>query len=60
MKKNWLEIGISTGLVLMMIMLILAVALAAPEGFRSTGYAVVMLLFMILMGFAGIRLIDIQ
>lgn len=60
MKKNWLEIGISTGLVLLMIVLILAVALAAPEGFRSAGYAVVMLLFMILMGFAGIKLIDIQ
>lgn len=60
MKKNLLEIGISTGLVLLMIVLILVIALAAPAGFRSTGYALVMLLFMILMGYTGIRLIDIQ
>jgi hypothetical protein len=59
-KKNWLEICVSIGLVALMIVLVLTVAVAAPEGFRSTGYALVMLLFMILMGLAGVRLIDIQ
>jgi hypothetical protein len=59
-KKNWLEICISTGLVVLMTVLVLAVAVAAPAGLRSTGYALVMLLFMILMGAAGARLIDIQ
>jgi hypothetical protein len=59
-KKSWLEICVSTGLVALMIVLVLAVAVAAPEGLRSTGYSLVMLLFMILMGVAGLRLIDMQ
>ncbi len=60
MNKNWLEIGISSGLVAMMIILILVVSVAAPQGLKSAGYCLVILLFMALMGFAGVKLIDIQ
>ncbi len=59
-KKNWLEIGTSTGLVALMIVLVLIVAVAFPASMRSTGFALAMLLFMVLMGFAGIKLIDMQ
>ncbi len=60
MKKNRLEIGVSAGLVALMIVLILLVSVAAPAGFKNAGYTLVVLLFMILMGLAGIKLIDIQ
>ncbi len=60
MQKNRLEIGISTGLVAMMIVLILAVSIVAPAGLKSAGYSLVMLLFMVLMGYAGIKLIDMR
>jgi len=59
-KKNRLEIGVSAGLVALMIVLILVVSIVAPGGFKSAGYSLVVLLFMVLMGFAGIKLIDIQ
>lgn len=59
-KKNRLEIGVSAGLVALMIVLILMVSLAAPPGLKTAGYSLVVLLFMILMGIAGIKLIDIQ
>lgn len=60
MEKKWLEIGISTGLVLSMIVLLLVVQLTAPPGDRSSGFALVMLLFMVAMGFAGVRLLEMQ
>ncbi len=60
MKKNRFEIGISAGLVAMMIVLILIVSMVAPVGLKSAGYSLVVLLFMALMGFAGIKLIDMQ
>ena len=59
-EKKWLEIGISTGLVLLMIVLMLVVQLTAPVEARSSGFALVMLLFMVAMGFAGVRLMDMQ
>lgn len=56
-KKN-LEIGISTGLVLLMVALMVGLQLTAPEGLRPAGFALSMLLFMIAMGYAGVKLID--
>ena len=58
MEKKHLEIGISAGLVAMMIALMLIVQIAAPQGVRSAGFAIVMLLFMIVMGLAGAKLLD--
>jgi hypothetical protein len=57
-EKKWLEIGISTGLVLTMIALMLVVQLTVPFEARSAGFAMVMLLFIVAMGFAGVRLMD--
>lgn len=57
-KKNWIEIGISTGLVLIMIALILVVQIAFPAEFRSSGFALIVLLFMVAMGLAGVKLTD--
>jgi len=58
MEKKHLEIGISAGLVAMMIVLLLIVQIAAPVGARSAGFVIVMLLFMVAMGFAGVKLLD--
>jgi hypothetical protein len=58
MEKKHLEIGISAGLVAMMIALMLIVQIAAPQGVRPAGFAIVMLLFMIVMGLAGVRLLN--
>jgi hypothetical protein len=58
MEKKHLEIGISAGLVAMMIALMLIVQMVAPQGVRSAGFAIIMLLFMIMMGLAGVRLLD--
>jgi hypothetical protein len=58
-EKKWLEIGVSTGLVLLMTVLMIAVQQAAPAELRSPGIVLVMLLFMAFMGVAGIRLLDI-
>ena len=60
MKKNWLEIGISSGLVFLMIVLILAAQLALPAELRSSAFALIVLLFMVAMGLAGLRLMDIK
>ena len=57
-KKMMYEIGMSTGLVLLMIALILGVQLAFPEDIRSAGFAVTVLLFMVAMGLAGVKLMD--
>ena len=58
MEKKHLEIGISAGLVAVMIALMLIVQISAPQGVRSAGFVIVMLLFMMVMGFAGVRLLD--
>ncbi len=58
MEKKHLEIGISAGLVAMMIALMLIVQIAAPQEVKSAGFALVMLLFMVVMGLAGVRLLD--
>lgn len=60
MKKKELEVAVSVGLLSLMIVLILLVSIAAPTGFKGAGYSLVVLLFMILMGLAGIKLIDMQ
>ncbi len=57
-KKSSLEVGISTGLVAMMIVLILIISVVAPAGLKSAGYSLAMLLFIASMGFAGMKLID--
>jgi hypothetical protein len=59
LEKKWLEIGVSTGLVAVMIILMLLMQIAAPEGMARPGFALVFLLFMIAMGIAGIKLLDI-
>ncbi len=58
MDKNLIEIGVSAGLVLAIIVFMLAVQMMAPAEFRSAGFAVVILAFIVLMGLAGIKLVD--
>lgn len=58
MNTKMLEIGTSTGLVLLMIVLILIAQTALPAGLRATGFALIVLLFMVAMGLAGIRMAD--
>ncbi len=58
-KKNWIEIGISTGLVLAMTALILLVQVTFPAGLKASGFAMVVLLFMVAMGLAGVKLADL-
>ena len=60
MKKNWLEIGISSGLVFLMIVLILVAQMALPAELRSSGFALIVLLFMVAMGLFGLRLMDMN
>ncbi len=60
MSKKSLEIGMSVGLVLLMIALMLVIQMAAPEGLRSAGLVVVVLLFIISMGVAGFKLIGVD
>jgi hypothetical protein len=57
-KKIWLEIGLSTGLVLLMIAFILIVQIALPAELKPPGFALIVLLFMIAMGLVGIKLVD--
>jgi hypothetical protein len=59
-KKNWLEIGISSGLVLIMIVLILGAQMALPAELRSSGFALIVLLFIVAMGLVGLKLVDMQ
>ncbi len=59
MNKNWIEIGISTGLVLLMIVLILGAQIFMPVELRSSCFALTVLFFMIAMGLAGMKLMDI-
>ncbi len=60
MEKKWLEIGVSTGLTAAMIILMLLVEVAAPVGLKRPGFALVILVFMVSMGIAGIKLLDIR
>ena len=57
-KKNWFEIGMSTGLVFLMIVLILGAQLALPSELRSASFALIVLLFILAMGIVGYRLVD--
>jgi uncharacterized membrane protein YesL len=57
-KKNWLEIGISSGLVFLMIILILGAEMALPAELKASGFALIVLLFMIAMGLVGLKLVD--
>ena len=57
-KKNWIEIGMSTGLVFLMIVLILGAQLALPAELRPSSFALIVLLFMVAMGFVGLKLVD--
>jgi hypothetical protein len=57
-KKNWLEIGLSSGLVFLMIVLILAAQMTLPIEMRSSGIALAVLLFMVAMGLVGLKLVD--
>lgn len=58
MKKNWLEIGLSSGLVFLMIVLIFGAQMALPAEMRSSGIALIVLLFMVAMGLVGLKLVD--
>lgn len=58
MKKNWLEIGLSTGLVFLMVVLIFGAQIALPAELRSSSFALIVLLFMMAMGLVGLKLVD--
>ena len=58
MKKNWLEIGLSTGLVVLMIVIILGAQIALPAELRSSSFALIVMLFMVAMGLVGLKLED--
>ncbi len=58
MKKKWLEIGISTGLVFLMIILIIGAQLILPAEQRPSSFALIVLLFIVAMGFVGLRFVD--
>ena len=58
MKKNWLEIGLSTGLVVLMIVIILGAQIALPAELRSSSFALIVMLFMVAMGLVGLKLVD--
>ena len=58
MKKNWLEIGLSSGLVFLMIAIILGAEMTLSAEMRSSGIALTVLLFMVAMGLVGLKLVD--
>jgi hypothetical protein len=58
MEKKHLEISVSTGLVIFMIIMMLVIQMVAPEGLRSIGFTIVMVIFIVVMGFAGVKLLD--
>lgn len=57
-KKKWLEIGVSTGLVFLMIVLILGAQMILPAEERASSFALIILLFIVAMGIAGLKLDD--
>ncbi len=48
----------STGLVFLMIVLILGAQLVLPVELRPSSFALIILFFMVAMGFLGLRLVD--
>lgn len=58
MDKKSMEIGYSTGLVLLLIILMIGIQLAVPQSLRPTGFVAAMALFMLLMAAAGMKLIN--
>ena len=56
MSKKTLEIGASISLVVLMIALMAMVQATMPEGLQPTGFVVIVLAFMVLMGAVGIKL----
>ena len=60
MNKKALEIGVSCGLVFLMIALMILVETAAPEPLRPAGFVLAVLAFMLLMGGAGLGLIKAE
>jgi hypothetical protein len=60
MDKRSMEIGVSTGLVVLLILMILAAQIVLPEAFRPAGFVAALALFMIMMSGAGIRLLDLR
>ena len=57
-KKKYLEIGLSTGLVLLMIILILGAQMVLPTEERGSSIAIIILLFIVAMGIVGLKLDD--
>ena len=57
-KKKYLEIGLSTGLVLLMIILILGAQMTLPTEERGSSFAIIILLFIVAMGIVGLKLDD--
>lgn len=60
MSKKSLEIGMSCGLVFLMIALMIVVQMAAPEPLRPAGFVLAVLAFILLMGGAGFKLMNIE
>ena len=60
MSKKKMEIGVTTVLVFIMIALMVLFHVILPESLRSAGVILSILLFMVLMGGAGIRLMEIE
>lgn len=58
MKKIWLEIGLSTGLVFLMIALILIAETSLPAPLKSPSFALIVLFFMVAMGLVGVKLVN--
>lgn len=58
MKKKYLEIMVSVGAVAIFIILIAAVKLLMPAS-PGYGYTAALLVFVVIMGFAGLRLAEI-
>lgn len=57
-KKKYLEIGLSTGLVLTMIILILGAQMILPPEGRASVFVLIILLFIAAMGIVGLKLDD--
>ena len=60
MNKKSLEVGISIGLVFLMIIFMIVVQMIMPEGLCSIGFVMVVLIFMVLMSAAGFKLTDME
>ncbi|MDH7596598.1 MAG: hypothetical protein QHG98_02485 [Methanothrix sp.] len=56
MDRKQLEIITSTGMVLALIAMLLAIQLVLPENLRPTGFVGAMALYIILMSLIGLRL----